>query len=201
MINYHSKWPIYTDKMINGVSDILKSGQVNQWTGKYVKLFEQQFAKYFGMQYAVAVTNGTVSLELAMRCLDIGIGDEVIVTPRSFIASVNQVVLVGATPIFADVDEVTQNITAETIQKQITPRTRAIILVHLAGFPCNMDPIMELCNQNNIIVIEDCAQAHGAKYNDQYVGTFGRVSSWSFCQDKIISTGGEGGMLMTNDLE
>lgn len=201
MTLYNSSWPIYTNDMINGVSQILQSGKVNQWTGKYVKQFETEFANYFGMQHAIAVTNGTVSLELAIKCLDITIDDEVIVTSRSFIASANQVAMIGATPVFADVDITTQNMTAKMIEEKITSKTRAVILVHLAGFPCDMEPIMKLCNQHNIIVIEDCAQAHGAKYNNQYVGTFGKVSSWSFCQDKIISTGGEGGLLLTNDTD
>jgi len=200
-MKYKSNWPFYTDTMINKVTDILKSGKVNQWTGHYVKEFEEEFAKYFGMKHAIAVSNGTVSLEMILRCLNIGKDDEVIVTPRSFIASANQVALVGATPVFADVSLETQNLTAESIKEQITSKTRAVILVHLAGIPCDMDPIIELCQSHNIDIIEDCAQTHGSKYKGQYVGTFGRVSSWSFCQDKIISTGGEGGMLLTNDTE
>lgn len=194
-----SSWPKYDDDMINGVIDVLKSGKVNQWTGKYVKQFERDFAKYHNMQYAVAVSNGTVALEIALRALDIGNNDDVIVSSRSFIASASCVSLVGGNPIFCDVDINSQNMTIENILDVITENTKAIILVHLAGFPCEMDPIIEYANKNNIYVIEDCSQAHGAKYNDKYVGTFGDISAWSFCQDKIISTGGEGGMVMTNN--
>lgn len=196
---YGSKWPQYTESMKKGVQDILDNGKVNQWTGIHVKEFEKEYAEYFGMKHAVAVSNGTVSLEIALRALNIGEGDEVIVTPRSFIASASTVNIVGATAVFADVDIYSQNMTSESISIKITDKTKAIILVHLAGYPCDMDPIVALCNKHDIFLIEDCAQAHGAKYKDKYVGTFGIISSWSFCQDKIISTAGEGGMLLTND--
>jgi hypothetical protein len=140
-----------------------------------------------------------VALELALRVLGIGPGDEVIVTPRSFIASASCIVFQGAIPVFADVDRESQNISAESIRKVLSPRTKAIIAVHLAGWPCDMDAIMELAKQHNLKVIEDCAQAQGAKYQDRYVGSFGQVATFSFCQDKIMTTGGEGGMLLTDD--
>lgn len=151
------------------------------------------------MTYGVALSNGTVALEVALRALNISNGDDVIVSSRSFVASASCVLLVGANPIFTDVDINSQNITIDTILNVITKKTKAIILVHLAGFPCDMDPILEYAKKNNIYVVEDCAQAHGAKYKNQYVGTFGDISAWSFCQDKIISTGGEGGMVLTNN--
>ncbi len=198
---YRSKWPRYTDTMKQSVLDVLDSGKVNQWTGNHVKEFEKEYAEYFGMEHAVAVSNGTVSLEAALHALGIGKGDEVIVTPRSFIASVSVVKRVGAIPVFADVELVSQNISAQTMSEVITERTKAVILVHLAGYPSDMDPIVELCAKYNIDIIEDCAQSHGAKYKDKYLGTFGVISSWSFCQDKIISTAGEGGMILTNRLD
>lgn len=194
-----SRWPEYSDTEIASVVSVLRKGAVNYWTGNEGRLFETEFASYVGVDYAVAVSNGTVALELALRALDLVPGDEVIVTPRSFIASVSSVTLLGLIPIFADVDHESQNITSETISQKITSRTRAIICVHLAGWPCDMDPILELATEYRLAVIEDCAQAHGAKYKGCIVGSLGDIGCWSFCQDKIMSTGGEGGMVATND--
>lgn len=196
---FKSKWPQYSNKIISGVKNILKSGKVNQWTGEHVKKFEQEFSEYFGINYSVAVCNGTVALELAIISLDLKENDEIIVTSRSFIASASVVALHNCIPVFCDVDVISQNMTKNTIEQNITTKTKAIILVHLAGYPCEMDEIIDLCKRKNIYIIEDCAQAHGAKYNKKYVGTFGDIGCWSFCQDKIISTGGEGGMLSTNN--
>ena len=192
-------WPQYSSEEIKAVTDVLVSGKVNYWTGNVGKTFENEFANYFGLKHAVALSNGSVALEVALKALKIGEGDEVIVTPRTFIASASSISICGATPVFVDVDRESQNITAETIQTAITSNTKAILLVHLAGWPCEMDTIIDIAHRHNLKVIEDCAQAHGAKYNNQYVGTFGNVATFSFCQDKIISTGGEGGMLLTND--
>lgn len=192
-------WPVFGDDEIAAVDAVLKSGKVNSWTGEEVKEFENEFAKYIGVKHAIAVSNGSLALELALHALGLCHDDEVIVTPRSFIASVSSVVLKGAIPVFADVDPDSQNITAESIQKVITAKTRAIIVVHLAGWPCDMDAILELAKANNLFVIEDCAQAIGAKYKGLPVGSTGDVSIFSFCQDKIITTGGEGGMLVTNN--
>lgn len=192
-------WPIFDDRMIDAVTAVLRSGRTNQWTGDRVRAFESATAEAAGTKYAVAVANGTVALQLALTALDIGPGDEVIVTPRTFIASAGAVLLCGATPVFADVDRDSQNISAQTIEPAITERTRAIITVHLAGRPCEMDPIIELADRHNLAVVEDCAQAIGARYRSLPVGSFGRAAAFSFCQDKIISTGGEGGMLVTND--
>lgn len=178
---------------------VVASNRVNYWTGDETRQFEKEFAAWCGTSHAVAVMNGTVALDLALNGLGIGPGDEVIVTPRTFIASASSVVCAGATPVFADVDRDTQNITSQTIAAVLTPRTRAVICVHLAGQPCDMDPILELAKKHGLKVIEDCAQAHGARYQGRSVGSFGHASAWSFCQDKIMTTLGEGGMVTTND--
>lgn len=194
-----SPWPSFTIEESNAVQKVLLSNKVNYWTGNECRLFEKEFAKWSGSQYAVALSNGTLALDVALKALGIGAGDEVIVTPRTFIASVSCVVNAGAIPVFADVELDSGNISAETIEKVRTPRTKAVICVHLAGWPCDMEPIMALANQHGIKVIEDCAQAHGARYKGQSVGSIGHIGAWSFCQDKIMTTGGEGGMVTTND--
>jgi dTDP-4-amino-4,6-dideoxygalactose transaminase len=192
-------WPYFDDIQIEMASRVLQSGKVNYWTGEEGRNFECEFAGWVGSKYAIALHNGTVALELALYALGIGAGDEVIVTPRTFIASASCVVMRGARPVFADVDLDSQNITAASIAAVITPRTKAIILVHLAGWPCEMDAILSLARTHGIKVIEDCAQAHGAKYIGRLVGSIGDIGAFSFCQDKIMTTGGEGGMLVTND--
>lgn len=194
-----SPWPSFTEKEADAVRDVLLSNKVNYWIGNEGRLFEQEFAAWAGCGYAIALANGTVALDAALQALGIGAGDEVIVTPRTFLASASSIVNSGAIPIFADVDKESQNITAETIRPVLSRRTRAIICVHLAGWPCDMDPIMALADAHGIIVIEDCAQAHGARYKDRSVGTIGHIGAWSFCQDKIMTTGGEGGMVTTNN--
>ncbi len=192
-------WPVFSQDEIEAVQAVLQSGKVNYWTGQESRNFEAEFARYFGVKFAVSVANGTVALELALKSLGIGPGDEVIVTPRSFFASASTIVLQGAQTVFVDVDPDTQNITWETIAPAITPRTRAIVAVHLAGVPCDLDPILELARAHDLFVIEDCAQAHGARYKGRPVGGWGHAAAFSFCQDKIMTTGGEGGMLVTND--
>lgn len=194
-----SPWPSFTEEEANAVRDVILSNKVNYWTGQQCREFEKEFASWSGCAYAVALTNGTVALDLAFKALGIGAGDEVVVTSRTFLASVSSIVNTGATPVFADVAPDSQNITAETIAAVLTPRTRAIVCVHLAGWPCDMDPIMALAEKHGLKVIEDCAQAHGAKYKGRPVGSIGHVGAWSFCQDKIMTTGGEGGMVTTND--
>lgn len=196
-----SPWPSVTPEEMEAVRRVLASNRVNYWTGEEGRLFEREFADWAGTRHAVAVANGTVALDLALRGLGIGPGDEVVVTPRTFIASVSCVVNAGATPVFADVDRDSGNLTAETIAAVLTPRTRAVVLVHLAGWPCDMGPIMELAARHGFKVIEDCAQAHGARYRGRSVGSIGHVGAWSFCQDKIMTTGGEGGMVTTDDAE
>lgn len=194
-----SPWPSFTQEEADAVANVLLSNKVNYWTGQEGRKFEKEFAEFADSQYAIAVANGTLALDLALVGLNIGAGDEVIVTSRTFLASVSSIVTCGATPVFADVDLNSQNITAETISSVLSPKTKAIICVHLAGMPCEMDDIMALANQHNLLVIEDCAQAHGARYKGRSVGSIGHVGAWSFCQDKIMTTGGEGGMVTTND--
>jgi dTDP-4-amino-4,6-dideoxygalactose transaminase len=192
-------WPVYAEDERDAVERVLLSGKSNYWTGEEGKLFEQEFAAWCGVSHALCVCNGTIALELALRGCGIGKGDEVIVTPRSFLASAAAVVAVGATPVFADVELNSGNLTVETISNVTTEKTRGIIAVHIGGWPAEMPAIMEFATCKNIKVIEDCAQAHGAAIHGQKVGTFGHASAFSFCQDKIISTGGEGGMVVTND--
>ncbi len=192
-------WPHFPEDVIEAATRVLRLGKVNYWTGEEGSQFEKEFAEAVGCKYGVAVANGTVALELALRAIGIGPGDEVVVTSRTFIASASSIVMCGATPVMADVDPVSQNVTAETIQAALTPNTRAIICVHLAGWPCDMDPILKLANESGLKVIEDCAQAHGALYKGRPAGSMGDIAAFSFCQDKIITTGGEGGMVVTND--
>ena len=194
-----SHWPCFSEEEANAVRDVILSNKVNYWTGQECREFEKEFAAWTGSEHAIALANGTVALDLALQALGIGAGDEVVVTPRTFLASVSSIVNAGAIPIFADVDRDSQNITAATIRAVLTPRTRAVICVHLAGWPCDMDPIMALAAEHDLKVIEDCAQAHGAHYKGRPVGSIGHVGAWSFCQDKIMTTGGEGGMVTTND--
>jgi dTDP-4-amino-4,6-dideoxygalactose transaminase len=193
------QWPVFAADERAAVNRVLESGRVNYWTGNETRLFEQEFADFVGVPHALALANGTVALELALHAFGIGPGDEVITTPRTFIASASAAVLRGARPVLADVDRDSGNITAATIARVLTPRTRAIIVVHLAGWPCEMDPIMELARQHDLIVIEDCAQAHGAQYRGRMVGSIGHAGAFSFCQDKIMTTAGEGGMLVLQD--
>ncbi len=199
MIHEFAPWPYFAEDEKQAVSELLVSGKVNYWTGEVCRQFETEYAAYTNRRFAVAVFNGTVALELALLAYDIGHGDEVIVTSRTFIASASCAVMRGAVPVIADVDPDSQNVTAATVEKKITKRTRAIVCVHLAGWPCDMDPIMELAEKHGLIVIEDCAQAHGARYKGRPVGGIGHIAAFSFCQDKIISTGGEGGMLVTDN--
>lgn len=194
-----SPWPSFTAEEAEAVQRVLLSNKVNYWTGSECREFEKEFAAWCGVEHAVALANGTLALDVALKALGIGPGDEVVVTPRTFIASVSCVVNAGATPVFADVEADSGNLSARTIAQVLTPRTKAVICVHLAGWPCDMDPIMLLAAQHGFKVIEDCAQAHGARYKGRSVGSIGHVGAWSFCQDKIMTTGGEGGMVTVND--
>lgn len=191
-------WPLFSEEEAMAVKNVILSNKVNYWTGSECRQFEKEFAAWTGTEFAIALSNGTLALDVALKALGIQPGDEVIVTPRTFLASASCIVTAGAIPVFAEVDRESQNITAETIAAVLTPRTRAIICVHLAGLPCDMDPIMTLAETHGIFVIEDCAQAHGARYKGRRVGSIGHVGAWSFCQDKIMTTGGEGGMVTTN---
>ncbi|WP_337222561.1 DegT/DnrJ/EryC1/StrS aminotransferase family protein [Vibrio alginolyticus] len=194
-----SPWPSYTQEEADAISSVLLSNKVNYWTGNECREFEKEFAAWAGCEYAIALGNGTLALDVALKAFGVGEGDEVITTSRTFLASASAIVTAGANPVFADVDLNSQNITAETIAKVVTEKTKAVIVVHLAGMPAEMDAIMALANERGFYVIEDCAQAHGAKYKGRSVGTIGHIGAWSFCQDKIMTTGGEGGMVTTND--
>ncbi len=196
-----SPWPSFTQEEADAVSRVLLSNKVNYWTGNECREFEKEFAAWAGCEYAIALGNGTLALDVALKALGVGEGDEVITTSRTFLASASAIVTAGANPVFADVDLNSQNITAETIADVVTEKTKAVIVVHLAGMPAEMDAIMTLAAERGFYVIEDCAQAHGAKYKGRSVGTIGHIGAWSFCQDKIMTTGGEGGMVTTNDHE
>lgn len=199
--NSNSVWPSFSDEEVAAAAAVIASNKVNYWTGQEGRAFEREFAEWAGTAHAVALANGTLALDVALKAMNIGPGDEVIVTPRTFIASASTVVNAGATPIFADVDADSGNISPATIAAALTEKTKAIIPVHLAGWPCDMDGIMALAAERDIWVVEDCAQAHGAKIGDRSVGSIGHVGAWSFCQDKIMTTGGEGGMVTTDDRE
>ncbi len=199
MAVFSNKWPSYDQEEMASVTEVLSSGKVNYWTGDKGKTFEKEFASYVGAKHAVAVANGTLALELALHALDIQVGDEIIVPSCTFIATASAVVMRGAIPIVADVEKYSQNISLETIKPHVTDKTKAIICVHLGGYPCDMDPILEFAKEQTLYVIEDCAQAHGAEYKGRKVGSLGDIAAFSFCQDKIMSTGGEGGMLTTNN--
>jgi dTDP-4-amino-4,6-dideoxygalactose transaminase len=192
-------WPSFESDEIEAAASVLRSAKINYRTGEEGRLFEKEFATFCGCKHGVAVANGTVALELALHALGIGAGDEVVVPSRTFIASASCVVMRGAIPVIADVDATSQNLTADTIRPVLTSRTKAIIAVHLAGWPCDMDSILALARDCGIKVIEDCAQAHAATYKGRHVGSMGDAAAFSFCQDKIMTTGGEGGMLTTND--
>lgn len=194
-----SSWPCFTVEEADSVHAALLSNKVNYWTGTECREFEKEFSDWVGTKYSIALSNGTLALDVALKALGVGAGDEVVVTPRSFIASISCVVNAGAIPVFADIDRNSGNISAETIARVVTSKTKAIIPVHLGGYPCDMDPIMELAKQHGLRVIEDCAQSHGARYKGKSVGSIGDIGAWSFCQDKIMTTGGEGGMVTTNN--
>jgi dTDP-4-amino-4,6-dideoxygalactose transaminase len=196
-----ASWPYFAPDEIEAATRVLQSGKVNYWTGEEGHQFEKEFAAFAGCKHAIALANGTVALETALKALGLGPGDEVITTSRTFIASASCAVAIGARPFIADVDHDSQNLSADTIRPMITPRTKAIVAVHLAGWPCEMDEIMQLAREHGLKVIEDCAQAQGASYNGRPVGSIGDVAAFSFCQDKIMTTGGEGGMLTTNDTQ
>tara|TARA_R110001606_G_scaffold195473_2_gene343130 strand:+ start:12718 stop:13893 length:1176 start_codon:yes stop_codon:yes gene_type:complete len=196
-----SPWPSFTQDEADAVSRVVLSNKVNYWTGTEGREFEKEFATWADSEYAIALGNGTLALDIALKALNVVTGDEVITTPRTFLASASSIVTAGAAPVFADVDLNSQAITAASIKAVLTPKTKAVIVVHLAGMPAEMDEIMALSKEHGFYVIEDCAQAHGAKYKGRSVGSIGHVGAWSFCQDKIMTTGGEGGMVTTNSKE
>lgn len=192
-------WPVFDDEQVAAVQRVLRSGKVNYWTGGEGRRFEEEYAAALGVRHAIAVANGTVALELALTALGVGPGDEVVVPSRTFIATASAVVARGARPVVADIDHDSQNLTAETVEAVLTPRTRALIAVHVGGWPCDMDPLLALAERHGLFVVEDCAQAHGATSQGRPVGSMGHINAFSFCQDKIVTTGGEGGLVTTND--
>ncbi len=193
-----ASWPQFDAEQIDAATRVLASGKVNTWTGPETTAFEQNYASWCGTAHAIAMANGSLALSAAYLAVDLGPGDELITTPRTFIATASSAVLLGAKPVFADVDTDSGAITATSIAPLITPRTKAISVVHLGGWPADMPAILELARAHGIAVIEDCAQAHGARINSHSVGSFGDVAAWSFCQDKILTTAGEGGMVTTH---
>lgn len=194
-------WPTFREDEVEAVADVLRSGKVNYWTGDQGRAFEAEYAGALGRRHAIAVANGTVALELALEAFGIGAGDEVITSSRTFIASASAAIARGAVPVIADVDRDSQNVTVDTLSACLTPRTRAVIVVHLAGWPCDMPSIVHFAEEHDLIVIEDCAQANGATVAGRPAGSFGHAAAFSFCQDKIITTGGEGGLLALDDDE
>jgi dTDP-4-amino-4,6-dideoxygalactose transaminase len=192
-------WPHVFPDDLAAAQRVLTSGQLNYWTGAEGRQFEEEFAQFVGARRAIALANGTVALELALMALGVGPGDEVIVPSRTFIATASSVVMRGARPVPVDVDPDSQNLTPETVAPHITSRTRAIIAVHLAGWPCRLPELRALADAERLWLIEDCAQSHGARVQGKSVGAWGHAAAFSFCQDKIMTTGGEGGMLVTDD--
>jgi len=192
-------WPDYAEDEIAAVQAVLSSGKVNYWSGDEGRSFEREFAAYIGCRYGIALSNGTLALEAALHALGVGDGDEVIVPAKTFIATASSVAMCGAVPVVADIDLQSGNITVEAIEAARTEKTTAIIVVHLCGWPCDMPAIMAYAAKHDLKVVEDCAQAHGAEVGGRKVGSFGHAAAFSFCQDKIITTGGEGGMLVTDN--
>ncbi len=196
-----AKWPQFEPDDVAVTEEILDSGRVNYWTGDHGRVFEAEFAAAMGVKHAVALANGTVALEAALEASGVSQGDEVILPPRTFVATGSVIVRAGAIPVFVDVERRSGNLNATLVEEAITPRTKAIIAVHLGGWPCEAATLRTLADKNHLVLIEDCAQAHGAALEAKMVGSFGHVAAWSFCQDKIMTTAGEGGMITTNDDE
>ncbi len=194
-----TEWPRNEADELDAVQRVLASGQVNYWNGDEGRCFEREFAAFHDSPHGVVCANGTVALELALRAVGVGAGDEVVVTPRSFMATASSVVMVGAQPVFADVEPESGNVTPETVSAALSPRTRAILPVHLAGWPCDLPGLRALADAHELALVEDCAQAHGARLDGHAVGCVGDAAAFSFCTDKIISTGGEGGMVLCRD--
>ena len=192
-------WPNFSKKLILKINQILRSGKINYTNGSYGKKFEKEFSKFVGNNYSIAICNGTAALEVAIKSLKLPRNSEIIVPARSFFSSASCIVNTGYKPVFVDVDTLSQNICIKNLKKKITKKTKAIICVHLAGLPCDMISIRKIASKHKIKIIEDCSQAHGASLYNRQVGSFGDVSTWSFCTDKIISTLGEGGMISTNN--
>ncbi len=194
-------WPQFDEKAINAVQEVLRSGKVNYWTGKKGMEFEEKFADWQGCKYAINTTNGTSALHVALTALGIGPGDEVIVPSYTFIASSFSIVQSGAIPRFADVNIDDHCISIESAEKLVNERTKAIMPVHLYGNVCDMDDLLAFAKKHNLYVVEDFAEAFGGSYKGRKTGTIGHINACSFCQNKTFTTGGEGGMVTTNDEE
>jgi dTDP-4-amino-4,6-dideoxygalactose transaminase len=192
-------WPYFSEEMIQAAMEPLRTGQVNYWTGRVGMEFEQKFADWVGTRFGISTSNGTSALHVALASLGVGPGDEVITPSYTFIASSFCVLQAGAVPVFADVERETHTLSPESIRACLSPRTKAIIAVHLYGCMCDMDPIMQIAREHNLFVIEDCAQAHGGVYKGKKAGSIGHCNAFSFCQSKHFTTGGEGGCTVTDD--
>jgi len=197
---YHT-WPHYTQSEAEIIKQVLLSNKVNYWTGTETRKFEIEFKHTIRCRYTIAVSNHDAAFDLALLGLDIQSGDEVILSPLTDFYSINSLVAIGATPIFADVCPQTNNITHETVAEVISAQTKAVVCLHYAGLPCDMDPILDLAFSKNLSVVEDCSQALGAQYKGHPVGSLGDISYFSFSDDAIVTTAGEGGMVATNKFQ
>ncbi|MBM4085998.1 MAG: DegT/DnrJ/EryC1/StrS family aminotransferase, partial [Planctomycetes bacterium] len=195
------RWPVYGEEEIELIAQILRSGNTHFVRSTVSKDFEKRFADWNGSKHAICCNSGTSAIHMALAAGGVGPGDEVIVPPRTFIGTVSPVLYQNAVPVFADIDPATHNISPAAIREVITERTKAIIPVHLAGLPCDMDAIMAIAREHNLLVVEDCAQAHGAEYKGRKVGTIGQVNAFSMQDSKILNTTGDGGMVTTDSDE
>lgn len=193
----YEKWPSYSLKEANDVKQAIIKSNLNYWTGKETLKFEKKFSNFFGLKYALAISNASTGLDIAIKALNIQKNDEVIVSPKSYYSSVSCIIKNKAKPIFIDVNLNSHCFDENKIEEKITNKTKLILCVHLGGFPCNMKKIKKIAKKYNLFILEDCSQAHGAMIGNKFVGTFGDISVWSFCNDKIISTG-EGGVISSN---
>ena len=194
------EWPQYDEHEQEALLEVLESGAWWRTPGSRTKAFEEAFAAYHDARYGIACTNGTAAIEIMISALGIGLGDEVIVPDFTFVATASAVLLHGALPVFVDVDRDTYCINPQKVKAAITERTRAIIAVHLAGHPADLDALQEIADQYGLHLLEDCAHAHGSEWKGKKVGAFGKAGTFSFQQSKLM-TAGEGGILLTNDPE
>ncbi len=196
--NPYPSWPIWTQEEVDAVQAVVTSGRWISLQGTEVSKFETEFAAYHDAAYGIAVVNGTVALKLALTATGVGVGDEVLMPAYTFVATATAALEIGAVPVFADIDPETYTIDPADAATRITPRTRAIVPVHLGGRPADMDAMLDLAQQHNLMVIEDAAQAWGSEWNGAKVGALGHIGGISFQASKNI-TAGEGGMMLTND--
>lgn len=197
--NLKEFWPIVSKQEKILINRVLNSNKLNYWTGHNCKLFEKEYSNFFNKKYGISVCNASVGLDISLKALNLQKDSEVIVSPRSYVSSASCVINNNLKPVFADIDINSQNMCPKSIKQLINKKTKVIILVHLAGYPCEMNEITSIAKKNNIFLIEDCSQSHGSSYYGRYTGSFGDIAVWSFCNDKIINTLGEGGMICVND--